>query len=494
MNRPLLAFAASVAILAGCDGFKEAMTAHVDVAARTPSQELSVERLAELLGTSKIPVSEDNAKALADVWVNYQLLAHASAQGDSLKDTKLIDEALWPVLAQQKASKWHDMLVKTWNVDTTASEARFNQGQALAASHILFLIPQEGLTTASKDSIRRTAESVRKRVTAANFAQLAKQYSMDPGSKEKGGMLPVFTGGTMVKEFEEGVRSIKPGEIAPGLVETQFGYHIIRRAAFSEVKDEFGKQNAGAVMQAAESTYLAKLETGGEIKFKDKAVATIKEVIANPSAHSDDETVIATSKAGNFTAERLAQWIGAYPPQQQGMLRSQIAQAADSLVLQFTTHSFIRGELVLYQADSAKVTLSPSELADVRNNFASMVTRVWTELGIGPKMLADSAKTTPERERIASAHIEGYLEKLVHDQVQFVPIPQPLQSVLREKYDYKVNAAGIARAVEKATKIRAASDSTQASQRPPSQVPLQPGTQPAPQPQQGPPVPPSKQP
>lgn len=471
------------------------MTAHVDVVARTPSQELSVDRLAELLGTSKIPVSEDNARALADVWVNYQLLAHASAQGDSLKDTKLIDDALWPVLAQQKASKWHDMLVKTWNVDTTASEARFNQGDALAASHILFLLPEQGLTAASRDSVRRQAESVRKRVTAANFAQLAKEFSMDPGSKEKGGMLPVFTSGTMVKEFEESVRSIKPGEIAPGLVQTQFGYHIIRRAQFSEVKDEFANQNAGVVMQKAESTYLAKLESGGEIKFKDNAIAKIKEVIAKPADHSDDKTVIATSKAGNFTAERLAQWISAYPPQQQGMLRAQIGQAADSLVMQFTTHSFIRGELVLHQADSAKVTLSPAELADVRNNFASLVTRVWTELGIAPKTLADSAKTTSDRERIASAHIEGYLEKLVHDQAQFVPIPQPLQEVLREKYDYKVNAAGIARAVEKATKIRAASDSTQASQRPASQVPLQPGTPPAqqPQPQQAPPVPPSKQ-
>ncbi len=226
-------------------------------------------------------------------------------------------------------------------------------------------------------------------------------------------------------------------------------------------------------------------------------MATIKEVIANSSGHRDDKTVIANSKAGNFTAERLAQWIGAYPPQQQGMLRQQIGQAADSLVLQFTTHSFIRGELVLHQADSAKVTLSPAELADVRNNFASLVTRVWTELGIAPKALADSAKSASDRERVASAQIEGYLDKLVHDQIQFVPIPPPLQDVLREKYEYKVNAAGIARAVEKATKIRTVSDSTQASQRPPSQVPLQPGTQPGmqpvPRPQQAPPVPPSKQ-
>lgn len=313
---------------------------------------------------------------------------------------------------------------------------------------------------------------------------------MDPGSKDKGGLLPVFFSGTMVKEFEEGVRSVRPGEFVPGLVQTQFGYHIIRRATFNEVKDEFSSQNANQVMQVAESTYLAKLEKDGDIKFRDNAVATIKTVISNPAEHRDDKTVIATSKAGSFTAERLAQWIAAYPPQQQGMLKAQIGQAPDSLVQQFTTHSFIRGELVLNQADSAKVTLSPAELADVRNNFANLVTRVWTELGIAPKLLADSAKSSSDRERVAAVRIEEYLDKLVHDQAQYIVLPQPLQDLLREKYDYKVNAAGIARSVEKATKIRAATDSVQASQRPASQVPMQrgeQGTPPSARPQQAPP-------
>src|SRR5688572_22349539 len=84
MKRPLfLALAVCVPVVA-CDGFKEAMTAHVDVAARAGSQELSVTRLGELLGASKIPLRRDVVQTVADMWVNYQLLARAAAHSDTL--------------------------------------------------------------------------------------------------------------------------------------------------------------------------------------------------------------------------------------------------------------------------------------------------------------------------------------------------------------------------------------------------------------------------
>ena len=96
MKRPLALALAVCAPLVACDGFKEAMTAHVDVAARAGSQELSVTRLAEMLGASKIPLRRDVVQTVADMWVNYQLLARAAAHNDSLNQQQLIDEAMWP--------------------------------------------------------------------------------------------------------------------------------------------------------------------------------------------------------------------------------------------------------------------------------------------------------------------------------------------------------------------------------------------------------------
>ena len=143
MKRPIvLALAAFVPIVA-CDGFKEAMTAHVDVAARAGSQELSVTRLAELLGASKVPLRRDVVQTVADMWVNYQLLARAAAHNDSLNQPELIDEAMWPATTNTRIKKWYETVSKTWaaNADTSKNAADYAAGTLLAARHILFNTP-----------------------------------------------------------------------------------------------------------------------------------------------------------------------------------------------------------------------------------------------------------------------------------------------------------------------------------------------------------------
>ena len=77
-----------------------------------------------------------------------------------------------------------------------------------------------------------------KRVRAGeDFAKLAKEFSTDPGSKEKGGDLGWFGHGQMVPEFERWMFGLRPGDLSP-VVETVHGFHIIRvdRVQPGEVK------------------------------------------------------------------------------------------------------------------------------------------------------------------------------------------------------------------------------------------------------------------
>lgn len=61
-----------------------------------------------------------------------------------------------------------------------------------------------------------------------DFAKLAKEKSMDPGSKSKGGDLGWFSPATMVKPFSEAVQKLKKGELTQEPVQTNFGWHVIK--------------------------------------------------------------------------------------------------------------------------------------------------------------------------------------------------------------------------------------------------------------------------
>jgi len=474
MKRPLfLALAVCVPVVA-CDGFKEAMTAHVDVAARAGSQELSVTRLGELLGASKIPLRRDVVQTVADMWVNYQLLARAAAHSDSLNQPELIDEAMWPATTNTRIKKWYEIVAKTWAVgDTAGNAAEYASGKLLAARHILFNAPP-GASPAA-DSALRKAQSVRAQLTSANFADMANKYN-GPQAAGPGGDLGVFPKEQMVPEFGNALAALKPGEISQP-VRSQFGYHVIRRSTYDEVKDQFAAANNQGAARVGESTYVAKLNETGKVVVKPNAPAVVKALAAAPDAHRDDKTVIATSILGDFTAARAAKWITAFPNAQ--ALRQQIQQAPDSALPEFVK-AVVRNELLLHQADSAKITLDTAETNEIRRAFVGMVANTWSGLNISPARLADSAKTVAERERLAAARVDDYLDRLLTKDEQFVPIQPTLESALHTKYDYKVNAAGIDRALERAQRIRAVADSTKAAQQPPSAVPLpgQPGAAP----------------
>jgi peptidyl-prolyl cis-trans isomerase C len=104
---------------------------------------------------------------------------------------------------------------------------QFKQGDSVRASHILISVPK-GADAAAKTQARTKAEDVLKDVKAGqDFAALAKQHSADPGSAANGGDLGFFQQGQMVGPFNDAAFSLPPGSTSD-LVETDFGFHIIR--------------------------------------------------------------------------------------------------------------------------------------------------------------------------------------------------------------------------------------------------------------------------
>lgn len=134
--------------------------------------------------------------------------------------------------------------------------SRYTAAEERRAAHIL-IAADKSAPAEERAKAKAKAESVLAEVRKSPemFAALAKKYSADPGSAERGGDLDFFGRGAMTKPFEDAVFAMKVGEISP-LVESEFGFHIIRltatrggdRKPFEAVRatilDEVGKQLA----------------------------------------------------------------------------------------------------------------------------------------------------------------------------------------------------------------------------------------------------------
>jgi hypothetical protein len=373
-----------------------------------------------------------------------------------------------------------DSVSRSWAVDTNYAIA-YGQaaGDLFAARHILFGT-QATFTPQQRDSVRRVAEAVRPQVTAANFAQMASRHTTEPGGKERAGMLGVFPRGQMVKPFSDAVAAARPGEVSPGLVETQFGYHIVQRLPYELVpKEDYARQYGQTTQARAESVYYSGLTDRAKLEVENDAPATLKKAVREPGEHRKDRATLASFQGGELTVGRMLQWVGSLPNPQRIM--QQLESAPDSAVRGFV-RDVARQELLLREADRAKINFTADERTQLARDWGQLVTMVWQGLGVDPKSLADSAKSAPERERLAAARIEGFMDRVMNGQAQIVPVPVPLATALDEKYDASVNRAGLDRATERGAKIRASADSLRAAQQPRSEVPIPgaPGGPPAP--------------
>jgi peptidyl-prolyl cis-trans isomerase D len=121
--------------------------------------------------------------------------------------------------------------------------AQYQVPSRVHVQHIL--LNTVGKTDAEVEEIRKKAEDILAQAKkGANFTDLAKKYSEDPGSKDKGGDLGFIVQGQTVPEFEKTAFSLQKGQISD-LVKTQYGFHIIKvlekedahTKPFEEVKD-----------------------------------------------------------------------------------------------------------------------------------------------------------------------------------------------------------------------------------------------------------------
>lgn len=154
----------------------------------------------------------------------------------------------------------------------------------IKAAHIMVAFPKTGTAEDHSNAEKKINEIYDMLVAGGNFEELAKDHSDDPSSNQKGGELPVFGTGTttrMVPSFEDAAFAIKNNGDISKPIKTDYGYHIIKRLdwtdvkSFEEMKKELqNKVNKDERSKKTQDSFVLKLKK--EYNYKNKSKKGLK--------------------------------------------------------------------------------------------------------------------------------------------------------------------------------------------------------------------------
>ena len=455
MRRSSLVLLGGALTLVGCGALRDAFSPRADVIARANDQTLSVERVAGWAGGSKqVPLEALALSRLSYVWVDYALFAQALAAGKDLRDSATMTAAMWPIVSQLKWERFHERLVTKGDLSPQQVDSAYTAGQLRIFQHILIQVPPNSTPDVDAQK-RRKAEQLlpQARSAGTRFGQLASRNSDDPGSRTQGGALGLSARGQFVPAFEDAAWQLKPGEVTP-VVKSQFGYHIIRRPPLAEVRDAFRVGVQDRVASHKDSVYLDSLSIRKHIEPVSRAPEFVRAAVQDMEASRSSNRKLVDYQGGSLRVKHLVRWLAALDPQ----VMQALPQATDDQIKQFLK-AIAQRDLLIQQADSAKVTLTAEDWQQIRAEHDSAIMTLGSILNLSPQMLRDSGATTEERTNIAMARVNDYVDRVLQGRARFFPVPPFLGETLREQADWSVDEAGVRRAVERAQEIRTAGDS-----------------------------------
>jgi hypothetical protein len=468
--RPHLTLLLAATLLAGCSSFRDVFSSHAETAARVGDRELKSAYVADVISRVGGPnANPEAAEVVANVWVDLALFTERVARGTLQSDSASLDRLLWPQLANSKSSAWHDTLVaRRPRITDATADSVYQEGVIRVFQHIL--VRPEGTTAADTARARSQAERILPQARA-NFANAAGQHSADDANKADGGFLPASPRGAFVPEFENPAWELAPGQVS-SVVQSPFGFHIIRRPAMSEARERLMPELVRRQTAQMDSIYFAELDARNELKVSSGAPGAMRTALSDLGAARRSRKELVSFKDGGFTVGDFARWMGALGQPQ----LSQIRQSNDSMLQNFAKN-LAQNTILLREADSAGIQVDPALYQGLLIQYQALIGDLRRTIGLDTPEFSDSSSlSVDDRVRLGGQKLDDYFERLTQGQAQFRQVPPTLSAELRAEGDYKIYQAGIARAGELILAKRRADSAAGGAQ----QAPPAPGLQPAP--------------
>jgi hypothetical protein len=430
--------------LTGCAAARDAFSPSAEVSAQAAGRELSTDRLVTLLIAMPGSIESDAAEFVANLWVDLTLFAEAHVNGTLGDDSVRVRRAVWPQLAQTMLGVWRDSLAAQRSGPAEAAvDSIYDAGDARLFQHIL--VQPAGTTQGDTGRARSRADRIVSQIRGgADFAGFT--TGNPDATKEDKGFLSVGPRGQFVPEFETAAWALEPGQVS-GVVKTQFGFHIIRRAPRDEARERFAAYVAQTSGARDDSVYVANLTSGTRLAVQKGAATVAKSAMDDREAARGSSKQLVRSTKGPFTLGDLVLWLEAFPPNAPAQIKAQ----PDSVIERFLL-GLAQNRLVIRQVDSAGYPIPIADWDAAKLGYRAVRDQLAAAVGLADSAVTDTAR--PKAERLDSAHarVDRYLDGVIARRVQFRPIPGPLSGMLRETASrLRVNRTGLTRTMELVT-------------------------------------------
>ena len=190
-------------------------------------------------------------------------------------------------------------------------------GKQLAARASHILIKADGATPEAKAAAKAKAQDILNKIKGgADFAALARQFGTD-GTKDQGGDLGWFGQGRMVPEFEKAIFATTAPGLLPNVVETSFGYHVIKVTA-APTKQTYQVAEVKKTITPSEATYDAANSRANELRAKITDLASFRAELAKDKTLQKQEAKNLDANAnavnGLQNAREVVRWAFGHGP------------------------------------------------------------------------------------------------------------------------------------------------------------------------------------